>query len=61
MASSEIIVPVSEVVKDLTLTVVITGTGVRAFAFRCWLASKIMCLAAFVIGCGIEIKDQSNG
>jgi hypothetical protein len=43
----------SELAKELTLEVTITGG--RVFGFRIWLGSKIIKLAALVMGCGIEI------
>lgn len=51
---------ISEIVrKNLSLTVEIQVTGMRWFRFRLWAGSRILKLAAYVIGCGIEIKGPA--
>lgn len=42
--------------KNVSLTAEIRVTGLRWLRARLWLGSRILKLAALVIGCGIEIK-----
>jgi hypothetical protein len=46
--------PMSEAVRSLTLQIRVTGCKVAAV--RMWLGRQVLKLAAFVIGCGIEIE-----
>lgn len=54
MAQSELTIPVGDVMGGLTLKVRITGVGVAKA--RLWLASRLMVVAAWVAGCGVEIE-----
>jgi hypothetical protein len=47
-------IPMRDIVKGLTVTVRITGT--RVFKFRMWLGSKLLRLAAIVIGIGCDVE-----
>jgi len=49
--------PISNLSKKHTLTVSITVT--RRFRLRMWLATKLMCLAAVVLGCNIDIVKKA--
>jgi len=50
------LVRIGDCVRKLTLEVQVDLTGVRWFAFRFWIGSQFLKLAARVMGCGIEIK-----
>jgi hypothetical protein len=47
---------VQDAVRELTLEV--TLTGVKRFQFRLWLAKPLLRLAAKIIGCKIDIKNE---
>jgi hypothetical protein len=48
------------VVSSLTLSVRITGR--RRFAMRCWIAGRIMAIAALVIGTKLDLTaDLTSG
>jgi hypothetical protein len=52
-------ISVHEVAKNVTMHVEVTGLG--AWRFRLWVASKLIRLAAFVAGVGIEYKGFKEG
>lgn len=54
-------IPISEVTKEVTMQV--TVTGFRSFKLRLWLAAILIRLAALVAGMGIEINigESSDG
>lgn len=55
MASiGEVRVPAAKAIQSLTLKVRVTG--MRRFRIRMWLAIRLLKLAAWVIGTGIEIE-----
>ena len=58
MASSDIKLPMSEVADRLTMHATITVTGIKWFAFRCWLGCKFIKAGALIIGCGIVIEEK---
>lgn len=55
---SKLEVDARKVVGKLTLTAKVTH--LREVSFRIWLGSKFMKLAAWIIGCGIEICDRES-
>ena len=53
-------VNIGDAVKCMTMTVHISMTGIRWFKLRLWIGSRLIKLAASIIGCGIEIKTGEN-
>lgn len=51
--NTRIDVPMSQVMKDATFVVALTG--VRAWRVRVWAGVLLIRLAAYVIGCGIRV------
>jgi hypothetical protein len=49
---------VQDAVRELTMEV--TLTGVKRFQFRLWLAKPLLRLAAKIIGCKIDIKNEKT-
>jgi hypothetical protein len=49
-------ISMGDIMAGQTIEVEIRITGIRWFKFRFWLGTRILKLAARVIGCGIEIK-----
>ena len=47
-------IPMSKAMREVTLDLRITGT--RVARVRMWLGCQIMRLAAFAIGCNVEIS-----
>lgn len=43
---------------NATLHVTIVST--QEFRLRIWIAKRLICLAAWVLGCGIEVKNEQN-
>jgi hypothetical protein len=56
MASSHIKFPIWGVVKDMTMYCEITVTGMRWYMLRLKLAKPLLRMAAWIIGCRIEIR-----
>lgn len=56
---SSVSVPMSAAMASLTINVRITGMKVARA--RLWLGTRVMMLAAVVIGCGIEFDAKSKG
>lgn len=54
MASTHVNMPVSRVMKKVTMVVHVTG--VRTWRVRLWLGTQLMRLAALTMGCGFEVK-----
>jgi len=50
---------ITKLSKDTTMNVNITYavTLTRQLKFRVWLATRLMILAAKILGCGIEIRN----
>jgi hypothetical protein len=53
-AKGAVEVPLSDLTKGLTLQLVLTG--VWRMRFRLWLGTKLLRLAAAVIGCKVEVE-----
>lgn len=52
-------VPMREAVRGLTLQIKVTGVPIARA--RMWLGAQLMRLAAWVIGCDVEIETGSKG
>jgi hypothetical protein len=50
-------ISIGDIMAGQTIEVEIRITGIRWFKFRFWLGTRLLKLAARVIGCGIEIKE----
>lgn len=50
--TSEVSVPASAAMRDVTI--IVRLTGLRVFRARVWLACRLLTLAAWVAGCGIR-------
>jgi len=57
MASTEVNVPISKLMSDVTMNVNLTG--VRTWRVRVWLGIQLLKLAGRIIGCGIHIEGPS--
>jgi len=55
----EIVVPMSDVMKGVTVTIRVTGES--TFKARWYAASWLLRLAALVAGCGIRIEGSREG
>lgn len=53
MASADMNVPMSDVMKQCTVNVRLTG--VRVWRVRLWIGCKLIKLASLVMGCGIRM------
>lgn len=51
-------IPMSEVVKDITVNIEITGE--KVFWARFWFAKQLIKLAALAAGCGIRIENADD-
>ena len=59
MASTNLTLPVSDVLRRCTLNVRVRLTGLRIFALRVWLGTRLIRLAALVLGCNIAIETEA--
>lgn len=48
-----------KLMKQISIKAVVTGA--RQVRFRIWLGTKVMLLAAWIIGCSIEIDTTQEG
>lgn len=60
MASTTLTLPVSDAVRRCTLQVRVRLTGQRLFALRLWLGTRLIRLAAFVLGCYIALDVEGR-
>lgn len=58
MATTNIMVPMAMVMKNMTMNVTIKG--VRLHRFRIWAGVQLMRLAARVIGCGFNVNLEES-
>ncbi len=54
--NSNVKVPMSKVMSNITMTVEVTG--IRQYAVRWWIADKLIWLTAVLVGCNIEVKAE---
>jgi len=47
-------IPMAEVMSSMTIE--LRATGVKRMRFRLWLGAKIIAIAAFVMGCNLELE-----
>ena len=58
MAELKVTYPISKAMRDVLMTVEITG--LPTFRFRVWLAGWLMRGIARILGCGIEVKFNGS-
>jgi hypothetical protein len=58
MASTSMNLPASAAMRNVTMNVRVTG--LRTLRVRMWFAGKLLLLAAWVAGCGIEIDTAGT-
>lgn len=58
MASSIAKVSAMDIMKDMTLEVKVYR--VRELRIRLWLATRLVLLAAWIAGCGVQITEVNN-
>lgn len=60
MANANITIPSRQLMSHTTLTATIRVTGMRMFAIRAWCATRLMVLAARLLGCGLSIDLEQK-
>lgn len=59
MADNTISVPLSDVMKNVTVKIEVTG--LRRLQWRMWLGGKFFIMGALITGCNVEVVDNSDG
>ncbi len=50
----------SELMKNITMDVKVEITGMRIFAVRRWIATQMLKLSAWILGCQIKIEVSNT-